>query len=91
MACFCIGPQNGEPVCPCRMRFVQVRDGRYVEVNDLGPVVTVPPVKVADFWAEDRRHSGRSVDGTSSMTGQVAPNAGAFNREQNVIRVPARQ
>jgi hypothetical protein len=19
-ACFCIGPQNGEPLCPCRMR-----------------------------------------------------------------------
>lgn len=19
-ACFCIGPQNGEPYCPCRMR-----------------------------------------------------------------------
>ncbi len=19
-SCFCIGPQNGDPVCPCRMR-----------------------------------------------------------------------
>jgi hypothetical protein len=20
-ACYCIGPQNGEPECPCRMRY----------------------------------------------------------------------
>lgn len=36
--CHCKGPQPGFPVCPCRMRFVSVIDGRYVEVNDLGPV-----------------------------------------------------
>lgn len=36
-ACNCIGPQNGKPVCPCRMRNVIVKDGRYVEVRDLGP------------------------------------------------------
>lgn len=39
-ACGCIGPQNGQPVCPCRMRGVTVVDGRYVEINDLGPVPT---------------------------------------------------
>lgn len=39
-ACFCIGPQNGEPLCPCRMRGVIVRDGRYIlPERDLGPVV----------------------------------------------------
>lgn len=37
-ACNCIGPQNGAPVCPCRMQSVAVVDGRYVEVRDLGPV-----------------------------------------------------
>lgn len=36
--CFCIGPQNGEPLCPCRMRHIQVKDGRYVETIDHGPV-----------------------------------------------------
>jgi hypothetical protein len=35
--CFCVGPQNGEPLCPCRMRHVQVKDGRYVETIDHGP------------------------------------------------------
>jgi hypothetical protein len=35
--CGCIGPQNGEPVCPCQMRCVKVVDGRYVMTRDLGP------------------------------------------------------
>ena len=26
-ACFCIGPQNGEPYCPCRMRERRDRSG----------------------------------------------------------------
>lgn len=38
-ACFCIGPQNGEPLCPCQMRGVQIINGRYVKVKDLGPVL----------------------------------------------------
>ena len=37
-ACHCIGPQNGQPVCPCRMRGVEIENGRYVERRDLGPV-----------------------------------------------------
>lgn len=36
-ACFCRGRQNGQPLCPCMMRDVQVRNGRYVWVQDLGP------------------------------------------------------
>ena len=39
-ACNCIGPQRGEPVCPCRMSALKVVDGRYVEVIDHGPVTT---------------------------------------------------
>lgn len=35
--CNCVGPQNGEPVCPCRMAYLTIRDGRYVEVIDHGP------------------------------------------------------
>lgn len=35
-ACNCIGPQNGDPVCPCQMRSVSIRNGRYVRVIDLG-------------------------------------------------------
>lgn len=37
-ACFCIGPQNGQPLCPCMMRGVQIINGRYVRIEDLGPV-----------------------------------------------------
>jgi hypothetical protein len=39
-ACNCIGPQGGRPLCPCRMRGVTIRDGRYIKPEqDLGPVV----------------------------------------------------
>jgi hypothetical protein len=37
-ACFCVGPKNGAPLCPCRMRNVTVVDGRYIETIDHGPV-----------------------------------------------------
>lgn len=38
--CFCRGPQNGEPRCPCAMRNVQIVNGRYVQpAQDLGPIV----------------------------------------------------
>ena len=37
-ACNCIGPQNGEPLCPCQMRSVEIVNGRYVRTDDLGPV-----------------------------------------------------
>ena len=40
-SCNCIGPQNGQPLCPCQMRGVVERDGRYVKVSDLGPVTPV--------------------------------------------------
>lgn len=39
-ACACVGPQNGQPLCPCQMRGVIVRDGRYImPERDLGPAV----------------------------------------------------
>ena len=32
-ACFCVGPQDGAPCCPCevRNRGLFVRDGRWIE------------------------------------------------------------
>lgn len=40
-ACNCIGPQNGQPKCPCMMANVVKRDGRWIEKErDLGPVIT---------------------------------------------------
>lgn len=39
-SCGCIGPQNGEPLCPCMMRNVEEKNGRYVKrEQDLGPVL----------------------------------------------------
>ena len=38
--CFCIGPQKGQPFCPCKMRNVTIKNGRYIEEIDLGPVKT---------------------------------------------------
>lgn len=35
--CNCIGPQNGQPACPCAMRNVKVINGRWVRTEDLGP------------------------------------------------------
>jgi len=40
-SCSCIGPQNGQPYCPCQMRAFGVyeRGGRWVQPErDLGPV-----------------------------------------------------
>lgn len=48
--CGCIGPQNGEPLCPCRMRCVTIKDGRYVEVIDHGPVPS-DKKPVSGVWA----------------------------------------
>ena len=54
-ACYCMGPQNGQPLCPCRMRGVTVQNGRYVEVIDHGPAhnwMTEDEFKLAlDQWA----------------------------------------
>jgi hypothetical protein len=39
-ACHCVGPQNGEPLCPCMMRGVTKKDGRWIiPEKDLGPVI----------------------------------------------------
>ena len=47
-ACYCIGPQNGQPLCPCQMRNVVVREGRYKRVIDLGPVQHRPEPEILE-------------------------------------------
>jgi hypothetical protein len=38
-ACHCIGAAPGYPACPCAMRGIVVRDGRFIRPEqDLGPV-----------------------------------------------------
>jgi hypothetical protein len=51
-ACFCVGPQNGNPLCPCRMRRVKIDKGRYIEIIDHGPVPTSVREKLLDEWAK---------------------------------------
>ena len=47
--CNCIGPQDGQPLCPCRMRGVIVKNGRYViPEQDLGPVRDHPKSRNED-------------------------------------------
>lgn len=36
-SCNCVGPRNGDPVCPCMMQSVTIENGRYVRKIDLGP------------------------------------------------------
>ena len=51
-ACFCMGPQNGQPLCPCQMRGLIQRNGRWIRPEqDLGPVQPVIPVRT-DWRAE---------------------------------------
>lgn len=46
-ACNCVGPQNGQPKCPCQMAGVVQRDGRWIQLErDLGPVQPVHQVPV---------------------------------------------
>lgn len=44
-SCNCIGPQNGQPLCPCMMRGVTQVDGRYIKTQDLGPVAPAPIIQ----------------------------------------------
>lgn len=45
--CNCIGPQNGQPVCPCQMKGVTIKDGRYIKIQDLGPAhETTTPIPI---------------------------------------------
>ena len=32
VACGCMGPQRGEPLCPCAMRWVEIVDGKYYQI-----------------------------------------------------------
>jgi len=50
-ACNCIGPQDGQPLCPCAMRGVQVINGRYVKVQDPGPAPAPDDVLAKRFEA----------------------------------------
>lgn len=37
--CNCVGPQPGQPKCPCQMRHLIQRDGRWIQPEvDMGPV-----------------------------------------------------
>lgn len=34
MPCGCMGPMDGQPVCPCRMAWVEVVDGKYYQIQE---------------------------------------------------------
>lgn len=45
-SCACMGPQNGEPLCPCQMRGMIQRDGKWIRpeqvIGDVIPQVPAP-------------------------------------------------
>jgi hypothetical protein len=41
-SCNCMGPRNGQPLCPCMMRGVTIENGRYIQKRDLGPAPPSP-------------------------------------------------
>lgn len=58
-SCGCVGPQNGEPLCPCAMRArgIVARNGRWIEPErDLGPVETTG--EVAGHTFQNRQMKG---------------------------------
>jgi hypothetical protein len=60
-SCNCMGPRNGEPKCPCMMRNVIQRDGRWIQKEvDLGPIRPVPQTWV---MRPDGRPTAVSADG----------------------------
>lgn len=45
-SCNCVGPQKGQPLCPCQMRGLIQRDGRWIRPEqDLGPVDDPHPLQ----------------------------------------------
>lgn len=53
-SCNCVGPRNGQPLCPCQMRGVEIRNGRYVLVQDLGPVSKCDKWQDASYYIDVR-------------------------------------
>lgn len=52
-SCGCVGPRDGQPLCPCRMRGVIERDGRYImPEQDLGPVSRVEGARFRRLLAD---------------------------------------
>lgn len=50
--CNCVGPQRGQPLCPCLMHGVIVRDGRYIKPEvDLGPASA--PAAGGESWTTE--------------------------------------
>lgn len=50
-----MGPQHGEPLCPCQMRHLKVENGRWItpDGKDLGEYFFVNKTRVEDLKDED--------------------------------------
>ena len=81
-ACNCIGPQNGDPVCPCQMRGVVEVDGRYVRITDLGPVISkisLPepetPEERVNRLRKELEEAEKAIDPISTEDGCIVDNS----------------
>lgn len=62
-SCGCIGPQNGQPLCPCAMRGVQIIDGRYVRIEGLGPAPSTSKAFTAEYSEFNRLMGDQGREG----------------------------
>lgn len=70
-ACNCVGPRPGEPRCPCMMRGLIKRDGRWIEPErDLGPIQEEAMRMLADLGQECDRRARRQM--THEQDKQIA-------------------
>lgn len=51
--CGCLGERNGEPRCPCGMKWVEKVDGKYFAINE---VRSVDGIKVTATYIGDVKH-----------------------------------
>lgn len=62
-SCYCIGPQNGQPACPCQMKDVRIVGGRYTRTIDLGPAPQGDALDQACArWNQAQREACRRPD-----------------------------
>ena len=70
--CFCIGPQNGKPLCPCAMRNVYQKDGRWIQrETDLGAVKSDWEIELMNKFG---RVSQETIDACDGIEKQNAVN-----------------
>lgn len=80
-ACACMGPQDGQPVCPCRMKMGDIPGQQWVRFEQLegGPITTGWPPAV--LMQDDSRELSKALSNTPGAR-LSASDAGDAIREE---------